>query len=209
MGWISRLRRGARFWRKDKSGSTAIEFGMVIGPFMGLLFAIIEVALVYFAQFAMESGNEKASRILRTGEAQNGNMTAAQFKARVCSKLPAFMDCNANLIVDVRSYTDTLVPPRSDAFAKAAADMPDLFDADGVRTGNADKFCPGGANAVVLVTLYYKWNLIMGMPGLGDFTGKMGLSLGNMPDGSRMIITGFVMKNEPYTLTGTLPTAGC
>jgi Flp pilus assembly protein TadG len=207
MRWIAGLRRGARLWRKDKSGSTAIEFGMVIGPFLGLLFAIIEVALVYFAQFAMESGNETATRVLRTGAAQNGNMTKEQFKSRVCSKLPAFMDCNSNLIVDVRSYSNST--GKSDAFAKAANDMPDLYDADGVRNSNKEKFCPGGPSDVVVATLYFKWNLIMGMPGLGDFTGKVGLSLANTPDGARMIITGFAMKNEPYTLTGTLPTTGC
>jgi Flp pilus assembly protein TadG len=199
MRWIAGLRRRARALRKDRSGSTAIEFAMVIGPFLGLLFAILEVALVYFAQFAMESGNETATRVLRTGAAQNGNLSKAQFKTRVCQKLPAFMTCDDDLTVDVRSYA---------TFAEAAANMPDLFDGDGARNNVPSKYCPGGANAIVLVTLYYKWKLIMGMPGLGDFTGKMGLSLGNTPDGSRLIITGFAMKNEPYTLTGTLP-AGC
>ncbi len=200
MRWISGLRRCAKHWRKDRSGSTAIEFGMVIGPFLGLLFAIIEVALVYFAQFAMESGNEAASRVLRTGQAQNGNLTQALFKWRVCQKLPAFMDCNGNLTVDVRSYP---------TFAQAAVNAADLFGDDGARNTTPEKFCPGGPSDVVVVTLYYKWNLIMGLPGLGDFTGKMGLTLGNTPSGARLIITGFAMKNEPYLLTGTLPTAGC
>ncbi len=213
MRWIAGLRRGARLWRKDKSGSTAIEFGMVIGPFLGLLFAIIEVALVYFAQFAMESGNEAASRALRTGAAQNGNMSKGQFKARVCSKLPVFMDCNSNLTVDVRSYSDTVDPVTkvkiaSDAFAKAAVGAADLFSDDGIRGTEVEKYCPGAPSDVVVVTLYYKWGLIMGLPGLGDFTGKMGLSLANTPDGGRLIITGFAMKNEPYSLTGILP-AGC
>ena len=139
MRWISGLRRCAKHWRKDRSGSTAIEFGMVIGPFLGLLFAIIEVALVYFAQFAMESGNEAASRVLRTGQAQNGNLTQALFKWRVCQKLPAFMDCNGNLTVDVRSYP---------TFAQAAVNAADLFGDDGARNTTPEKFCPGGPSEV-------------------------------------------------------------
>lgn len=198
MRWISGWRHGARQLRKNKSGSAAIEFGMVIGPFLGLMFAIIEVALTYFAQFAMESGNETALRVLRTGSAQNGNMTQAQYKARVCSKLPAFMDCD-NLTVDVRSFA---------TFAEALADMPDLYDEQGARNSTPQKYCPGTSSSVILGTLYYRWNFIMNMPGLGDFTGKMGLSLANMPDGSRLMITGFATRAEPFTSTG-VPPPGC
>lgn len=198
MRWISGWRHGARRWRKNTSGATAIEFGMVIGPFLGLMLAIIEVALTYFAQFAMESGNETAMRVLRTGAAQKSNMTQGQYKARVCSKLPAFMSCD-NLTVDVRSFA---------TFAEALGDMPDLYDEQGARNSTPQKFCPGGPSAIILGTLYYRWTFIMNMPGLGDFTGKMGLSLANMPDGSRLMITGFATRAEPFPVPGA-PPPGC
>ncbi len=185
----------SRLWRKDESGATAIEFAMVIGPFLGLLFAILEVALVYFAQFSLENANETAARLIRTGAAQNGTATSnplskSQFKQKVCAKLPAFMTCDNNLIVDIRSFP---------TFSAAAADLPDLFNPDGSR-GAAEKYCPGGPSDMVVATIYYDWKLFIGMPGLGDFTGKLGLGLGNMPDGSRLIITGFATRNEPFAV---------
>jgi TadE-like protein len=199
MRWISKLRRGARLLRKNKSGSSAIEFAMVIGPFMGLVFAIIEVALTYFAQIGLELGNTEAMRRITTGSAQNGNMSQAQYKALVCSKLFSFMKCDENLIIDVRSYP---------TFSEALANMPDLFDEGGGRTMAKEKYCTGGPSQVVIGTLYYKWTFIMGMPGLGDFTGKMGISLANSPDGSRLMIAGFARKNEPFSMTGA-PPPGC
>jgi len=198
MRWISGWRHGARRLRKNTAGSTAIEFAMVIGPFLGLMFAIIEVALAYFVQFSMESGNEAALRAIRTGDVQKKGMTQAQYKARVCSKLPGFMKCNEKLVVDIRSFK---------SFREAASNIPNLFDSTGARTSNPEMFCPGSENAVVVGTLYYKWTFIAGMPGLGDFTGKMGLSLANSPDGSRLIMVGFATKNEPF---GAAPaTPGC
>lgn len=189
MQWLTKFRLGGKRLRKNESGATAIEFALVAGPFLGLLFAILEVALVYFAQFSLESAAEQAGRkTLRVGLAQSGQLNAAQFKGKVCSQLPDFMGCGEDLIIDVRSY---------DTFGEAVADLPDLFDESGNRNGNASKFCPGGENDVVIATIFYKWKLFMSLPGLGDFTGKTGLGLGNMPDGSRLIVASFALKNEP------------
>ncbi len=200
MRWISGLRRGARLWRKNKSGSTAIEFAMVIGPFMGLVFAIIEVALTYFAQIGLELGNAEAMRKITTGAAQSDKLSKAQYKASVCNELFSFMNCDENLVVDIRSYP---------TFAAALANMPDLFDDSGSRNSISEMYCPGGPSDVVIGTLYYKWKFIMGMPGLGDFTGKMGISLANSPDGSRLMIAGFARRNEPFTAVAGPPPVGC
>ena len=175
--------------KTDEAGATAIEFGMVIGPFLGILFAIMEVALVYFAQFSMENACETASRLIRTGTAQKGNMSAGAFKQKVCDKLPVFMACNSDLVVDVRSHP---------TFSEAAADLPNPFDAQGGLSQSFDKFVMGGPSQVVIVTLYYDWKLFISLPGLGDFTGKLGLGLGNMPDGSRLMSASFAFKTEPY-----------
>ena len=176
--------------RQDESGATAIEFAMVIGPFLGLLFAVMEVALVYFAQFSLENANETASRLIRTGKVQTLHMTAGQFRQKVCNSLPAFMTCDKSLIVDVRSHP---------TFAEAAADLPSPLAADGsFNAGFQAAFTPGGPSQVVVVTLFYDWRLFIGLPGLGDFTGKLGLGVGNMPDGSRLITAGFASKTEPY-----------
>jgi Flp pilus assembly protein TadG len=184
------LRRGGRSWRKNESGATAIEFAMVIGPFLGVLFAVIEVGLVYFAQISIENANEAAARVFRTGQAQKQHWTQNRFKQQICKEVATFIGCDGNLIVDVRSH---------DTFAEMAEDLPNpLSAAGGFNPNYQAAFNPGGPSQVVLVTVFYDWKLFIGMPGLGDFTGKLGLGLGNMPDGSRLISSGFIGKTEPY-----------
>ena len=82
----------------DQRGTTAIEFAMVIGPFLFLLFGIISVGLYFFVIFTLEHAVESAARVIRTGQAQTQTpnvMTPGEFKARVCAKLPPFMDCTS------------------------------------------------------------------------------------------------------------------
>jgi Flp pilus assembly protein TadG len=183
--WVNRLWRRLR---RNQSGATAIEFGMVIGPFLGLVFAIIEVAMAYFGQFSLELANQEAARFIRTGTAQKANMTAGQYKRLVCDRLPVFMSCN-DLIIDVRSFS---------TFNEAANGMPNPFNSNGTLSHNFNQFSMGATSSVVVVSAYYNWRFFIGMPGLGDFTGKVGLSLSNMPDGARLVSSTFVFKTEPY-----------
>jgi len=178
-----------RRFRRQNAGSTAIEFAMVIGPFVGLLFAIMEVALVYSAEFFINNGVQKAARLIRLGQAQTSNMTAAGFKQAVCADLPAFMDCFNTVVVDVRSFG---------SFDQAAQNLPNPLNPDGTLSTTFAKYTPGTAAQVVIVTLFYDWHLFAHLPGLGDFTGKLGISLANMPDGSRLISASTAFRTETY-----------
>ena len=181
-------RIGKRF-RGEEDGATAIEFAMVIGPFLGLLFAIMEIALIYFAEFSIDNGVHKAARLIRLGQVQKAGMSQATFKSAVCADIPSFMACDSDVIIDVRSFN---------SFGEAAANLPNPLKPDGTLSGNFAKFIPGGPAKVVVVTLFYDWRMFTKMPGLGDFTGKIGLGLGNMPDGSRLISASTAFRTETY-----------
>ena len=58
-----------RFTRHQK-GAAAVEFALVATPFLALLFAIIESALVFFAGQMLESAASDAGRMIMTGQAQ-------------------------------------------------------------------------------------------------------------------------------------------
>lgn len=185
---VRAIGRFGRRARRDEAGTTAIEFAFVIGPFLGLLFAIIEVAFVYFGQVSLDVGTATASRQLFVGAAQTKNMSAEDFKQIVCSNLAPFMTCG-NVIVDVRS---------SDTFTDAANNLPKAVTSDGRLSDGFWQFNPGGASKVVVVTVYYDFTLLSSLPGLGDFTGKVGLGLGNLADGSRLMQTSMAFRTEPY-----------
>ena len=57
-----------------------MEFSFVALPFFLLLYAIIDVSLIFFASTTLENGLIAAARQIRTGEAQAANMTTAQFR---------------------------------------------------------------------------------------------------------------------------------
>ena len=168
-----------RFKKSDK-GVTAIEFAMVGGPFLYLLGVIFETGLMLFSEYIIENGVSQAARMIRTGQAQAGKMSASDFKTNVCGRLSSFLDCPNKLHIDVRRFT---------AFADVNMPSPtkDKELSDDV-TKNA-QFQPGGPMEVVVVRAYYEWKLFM--PGISQ--------LANLSGGLRLLSSGAAFRNEPFT----------
>lgn len=166
-------------WRADSRGATAVEFAMVALPFLMMLFGIIGVGLYFFTVFTMENAVEQASRLLRTGQAQQAGYTAAQFKSKVCEFVPGFVDCSSKLRVNVLSYPDTTIPVNT---------LPRCLSEAGDLSG-ATTFDPGAASSVVLVWVCYEWELANKIPFL---------RLGDMANGSALIQATTVFRSEPY-----------
>lgn len=88
-----------RRFRRDRSGSAAVEFAFIAPMFFALIFAIMETGLVFYAGQVLETGVQDASRLFYTTQAP----TEAQFRAAICARISTVMDCN-KLLTDVRSY---------------------------------------------------------------------------------------------------------
>ena len=171
-------RLGARF-RRDEGGFTAVEFAMVAMPFLMLLFGTITVGLYFFTTFSLENAVEKAARQIRTGQAQTANKTTSEFKNDVCDNVPAFVDCNGKLRVNVASFS---------SFGSITA--PSCTDSGGnLIPDPAPTTVPGAAGDVVLVTVCYEWELANLMPFL---------ELGKMANGSALIQASTTFRTEPY-----------
>ena len=93
-----------RRFRRNRRGSAAVEFALVAPIFFAVLFAIIELALVFFASQILETVTQDTARLIMTGQAQDGAFTEAQFKDAVCAKLTVMFDCVNGVSIDVRSY---------------------------------------------------------------------------------------------------------
>ena len=114
-----------------EDGAAAVEFALVAVPFLALLFAIIETALVFFAGQYLETVVADSSRLIMTGQVQSQGMTQSQFLNQLCGKIVALFNCNS-LIVDVQKYTaysgaNTSLPLSGGnlAFATNAQGQPD------------------------------------------------------------------------------------
>ena len=80
-----------------------VEFGLVAAPFLALVFAIIETAVVFFAGQALETAVSDSSRLILTGQAQGQNFDVSAFKNAVCNKIYGLFDCQ-----NVRQYPPSL-----------------------------------------------------------------------------------------------------
>ncbi|TWB94737.1 Flp pilus assembly protein TadG [Bradyrhizobium macuxiense] len=177
---LTAFARLLRRFRRDRRGVTVVEFAMVAPLFFGLLFAIIEVAMIFFASQVLETVTQDSSRFIMTGQAQGLSYTQAQFKAYVCNKITTLFDCNNGIYVDVRSY------PSSTGFS--SVNITPITDPTQV------KWCPGKDGDVVVVRLFYQWQL---------FVTQLGFNASNLPNGKRLLIATATFKNEPSGTAGT------
>jgi len=168
----------------DRSGTTLIEFAAIAAPLFGLLVAILQISLVYFAQELLETAEEKAVRQLLTGAAQQGNMTQSGFKALMCSYLPNFMQgasgtC-ANLYVQVSS---------AGSWSAVTTTRPTItYDSQG-NVSNSFSYTPGGSHAINVVQAMYVWNVE---------TGPLSFDMSNMSNNRRLLYATSVIQTEPY-----------
>jgi Flp pilus assembly protein TadG len=172
-----------RRFRRHHRGSAAVEFALVAPVFFALLFAIVEVALMFFATQVLETVTQASARYLLTGQAQSGSLSQAQFKTYVCSQIPALFTC-ANLQVNVQSYP---------AFGSISNNT--VFDASGNFTGNTN-YCPGNAGDTVFVQLSYQWPLVV--------TG-LGFNMANPATHARWLTSTAAFQNEPFSA----PSSSC
>ena len=136
----------------EARGASAVEFGLVVVPFLALLLSIFETGFVYWTTAGLQVAVQDASRKLLTGTAQGASVaTADQFRTTyLCPAtgtrvLPSFIDCT-KLIIDVRSY------PRTTSYsAFATLDVAnDFYASTATRL-----FCPGRSGAITIVRVAY------------------------------------------------------
>jgi Flp pilus assembly protein TadG len=173
---VSRAPRNLfRLFGRNRQGSAAVEFALVAPVFIGLLFAILETGIIFFADQYLETITQDGARIIMTGQAQNGSYTKAQFQSYVCSQVVALFNCN-NIYVNVQSFS---------SFQTLTASCP-------IQNGtfvNSNQYSPGGPGSVVIVQLFYQWPQIV--------TG-LGYNITNLNGNYRLLCATAAFRNEPY-----------
>ncbi len=162
---------------KSKNGTAAIEFGIVAIPFFMFLMGIMEISVLFFGGVALENGMVEAARQIRTGQLQFGGGGANQFRNIVCDSIDAFMSCDpSELYIDVRTFDD---------FGNVNFEDP-LEDDD---LGDDLQFDPGQGGDVILVRVFYTWDVI---------TPLIGELFVNTSDDYRLVASGMAFRNEPF-----------
>jgi Flp pilus assembly protein TadG len=172
---VRRLRVFPRF-RRNEDGVAAVEFALVAGPFLFLLFAIIEFALVFFASQVLETATASASRLIMTGQAQSRNFDQSAFKTEICNKASALMTCSG-IAVDVRTYT---------SFGSATTNKP---VSGGAVNYSGMTYNQGSGGDIVVVRAVYEWPVMMP---------TFGMTIGDLSNGKRLLMATAAFRNEPF-----------
>src|SRR5204863_2437943 len=88
-----------------RHAATVVESAMVAWPFLAMMFAIIETAIVFFAGQTLETAGADSARLIMTGQAQTQGFDQTAFKNAVCAKIYGLFDCSGGLYVDVKNYS--------------------------------------------------------------------------------------------------------
>jgi Flp pilus assembly protein TadG len=165
-----------RFVRQCNASST-VEFGLLAAPFVALVFAILQTAIIFFAGQSLETAAATASRLILTGQAQTAGWSAAQFKQHVCNAITGIFSCQSGVYVDVETYS---------SFAAVNLGMPVT---NGTFNSGSLGYNPGGPGDIVVVRLYYKYPVYVDL---------FGFNLSSINGGFNLLAATAVFKNEPY-----------
>lgn len=193
------VRRGAGL-AGDERGAVAIEFAFLAVPFFALIFAILETAMVFFAQQILESALQDSIRKIRTGQSQAGTpWTTAEFRTEICDHSFGFFSCtgpNADRlwikVTQVDSFS--VAPNQIQNPVNPLCSMASLDPATQCNWKNPETFDDGSGSSVIIAQAYYRWPTIINVPWF---------SFANQAGNNRLLGAVRVFKNEPFGGGGT------
>jgi len=161
--------------RRKREGAAAVEFALVALPFFFMMFALLELGVIFVLDSVLSNAMQGSSRLIRTGQAVA--MTPREFRDDVCGRMSVFASqCDERISIDVR------VIPAFDS------PLPDPM-ADGTTFNDSQlTFQPGTINSLVVVRIWYKQPLV---------TTFLGQALSRLNDGSAHLMTTTAFRNEP------------
>ncbi len=156
------IARGRSFAR-DERGVTAIEFGILAIPFFTIILATMQTAPVYFAAQALDSALEDATRLIRTGQAQNGSTYGSTTALRnyMCPfTFNLFGDCSqikldVTVITNFNSITSPPVETCNTDPTKGVI---------GCTLNDPPAYDAGAKQQIIQVRAYYRYPLVIVLP---------------------------------------------
>ncbi len=173
-----RLVKQFRAFASDKRGIATVEFALIAVPFFFLIFGLLEVCVLFIMSAVLEHGAGEAARAIRTGQFQAGGFGDLAFKNAVCSELFGLMNCDSKLFLDVQTFSSF-----------GGATNPSPIDDDGNLATDSFSFNAGGQNEIVVVRVFYEWDLIVPV---------LSKPLANMANDRRLIQATVAFRNEPF-----------
>jgi Flp pilus assembly protein TadG len=180
-------RLGRQRFLRSEGGSAAVDFALVLLPFLTVMMVIIQSAIVLLAGQVLQTSATNAARLVLTGQAQNAGLSAAQFKNTVCANLTVMFNCASNLYVDIESFSSF-----------GSISLPSPTNANGTVNTAGFSYSPGNPGDIVVVRLIYQWPVIAAKIGFCVAT-ACGLVDPNSTNNTHTLVATVAFRNEPYS----------
>ena len=156
---------------------------MVAFPFFFMMFAIIEIGIIFVTDSILENAVVESGRLVRTGRAATSKLTAEQFKTELCGRMNVFASqCVARATLDVREIPQFRNQTPPDPLVSGTG-----FD-DSKLT-----YQTGQPGSLMLVRVWYRQPL---------FTPFLSQALSRPGDGAAIMTATTTFRNEPYQQCG-------
>jgi Flp pilus assembly protein TadG len=179
-------RRGLRRFRrfaKDERGSTAIEFMLLVFPFVLMLFAIIETGLSFATQQVMSNAADDLARSLRVGNLQQADVTQANVYKAICDSISFTVAAGCpGLYIDLKQYP---------SYASVPLILPVT---GGVLNTSGFSIAPGGPSTKNQIRVFYKWPVYLNI---------MRKYLSTISGGYTLLYSTLTWQNEAYVIVTT------
>ncbi|MCU0881315.1 MAG: pilus assembly protein [Hyphomonadaceae bacterium] len=173
--------------QRGQSGATAVEFALIATPFLAMMFALIEIMMIFFVQTTLEAAVAEEARRIRTGQVQTAAESKADFKAAICDRMFGLADCDTRLFVMVQAFNS----------APAGGAAQPWQDGTLTPGSNDDEpYEDSTPGQMVIVRSYYVWPLLT--PGLSMLQSASNFSSPDLGDTNRMLVASAAFRNEPF-----------
>jgi Flp pilus assembly protein TadG len=180
-----RAREAGRLQRvgflRDRRAGAAVDFALTLFPFLMVLLVMINSALILLAGQVLQTAATSAGRLVLTGQAQNANYTAAQFKTNVCASLTVMFNCTSNLYLDIESTSTS-------SFSNISLANP--TNANGTLNTSGFGYSMGNPGDLVIVRLIYQWPIAA--------SGLVGAVMNPISPTNYTLVATVAFRNEPY-----------
>jgi Flp pilus assembly protein TadG len=161
---------------RNDDGVAAVEFALLVFPFLLFLFCILDMALMFFVDSALDSALHMAAREVRVGTAHSGSWDLAKFKSTVCNNMALSFGCEDELLVTTTTMSDFSSMNFTSAFSGGVLSV-------------SESFSPGSSGDYVMIQAFLPWSSLLA---------KLGADVNTLADGSYVLSAAAVFRNEPF-----------
>lgn len=169
-----------RGFRRNDSGSTAIEFTALAIPFSLLVFAILETCISFAGQEVLANATDDIARQIRTGQIKRTDINQTKLRKLICDELQIIVaDGCPGLEVDLKEYA---------TFADAAK-VHVKYTSDGDIDTTGFGASSGLSMSKNMLRVFYRWPVM---------TDLMRKSMSNIKGGYTLHFATVTWQNEPF-----------